>query len=312
MIDVLRAKLSDWREDLDEAYTVFNNRLFKEGVLIPQRRLLHQMWRTKGNTLTVILDAARHEVTGMVINALEHHTDLDEYNVRYVWSPATNTFDWARRVFGKGRWEISYFSGATPINTVSYDWSQHKDLLALYGGFRPVEHIAWIDNVWDSCYDPEYYTTDPSCMAKTVAAKLRVQHSLFGDVGHVVAHFFQPHMPPARGAWLPPEYVPPKRIRKKEGRPPADPPDAPFWTQVYQGRIPPNHAVRAYFSNARVGIRNGLIPLLKDVAHYFDRIVITADHGNCLGEYGVWGHPPRVRDELWASLRLVPWVEVFV
>lgn len=96
--------------------------------------------------------------------------------------------------------------------------------------------------------------------------------------GRLLAHFLQPHAPFIRN----PEIT---------------------WAKVERGEISVEQARRAYEDNLRlvlewafrlVGVREG-------------KVVLTSDHGELFGEYGLFSHPHKVYVP---ELVTVPWVEL--
>jgi hypothetical protein len=106
----------------------------------------------------------------------------------------------------------------------------------------------------------------------------------------------QPHLPPLSG----PEYEI-QRTTPIKGEGAAG--EKSVWERTKTGSIDKNNIKRAYKKN--------LDPVLDEVSillNNFDaqKAVITADHGNYLGEGGRWGHP----EYEWRSpVRHVPWWE---
>jgi len=75
------------------------------------------------------------------------------------------------------------------------------------------------------------------------------------------------------------------------------------WGPVKSGAVDPDVARNAY--------RGNLDPVLDELGVLLDNVdaetvVVTADHGNYLGEKGRWGHP---RDHIHPAVRDVPWWE---
>jgi len=69
-----------------------------------------------------------------------------------------------------------------------------------------------------------------------------------------------------------------------------------------RGDLPRDRVWRAFRANYRYVLDD--VALLLDSVDA-DRIVLTADHGNAFGEWGLWGHPDRIPIRV---LREVPWI----
>jgi hypothetical protein len=76
------------------------------------------------------------------------------------------------------------------------------------------------------------------------------------------------------------------------------------WPQAKRGVVSRGALWRAGVDNLRWVLDDIEARLLPNVD---GRLVITADHGNAMGEWGEWHHPPGA---LGPQVRTVPWVEV--
>lgn len=77
-----------------------------------------------------------------------------------------------------------------------------------------------------------------------------------------------------------------------------------FRDKVIIGEIPLDIAIEGYKGN----LRHVLEAVKEVLPHMTGKTVITADHGEFLGEYGYYGHEDRDSDN--PVLRVVPWLEV--
>lgn len=75
------------------------------------------------------------------------------------------------------------------------------------------------------------------------------------------------------------------------------------WTRLRDGELPAGEFWAAY--------RDNLEWVLDDVARLLSncdgRVILTSDHGNGAGEFGVWSHPPGLH---LPAVRRVPWVDL--
>ena len=111
-----------------------------------------------------------------------------------------------------------------------------------------------------------------------------------GGKGKVVLHFMQPHLPSIGRIALPkssskqvPGYDPYKIALQEYG---------------------PEMVREAYYSNAEFIIKR----VFKFIDKIEGKVVITSDHGDLLGEDGMWGHGKIPH----SILRTVPWLEMVV
>jgi len=75
------------------------------------------------------------------------------------------------------------------------------------------------------------------------------------------------------------------------------------WTRARRGEIEKAELRDAFQDNLRWVLES--VETLRTSVDA--NIVITSDHGNAFGEYGLWGHPRGVQIP---TVRRVPWVEV--
>jgi hypothetical protein len=87
------------------------------------------------------------------------------------------------------------------------------------------------------------------------------------------------------------------------GEPGAEGASKDIWLRLRDGELPRDEVWNAYAAN--------LEWVLSEVQRWYEgtdaRILVTSDHGNALGEYGQWSHPPYSANPY---LRKVPWVLV--
>ncbi len=96
--------------------------------------------------------------------------------------------------------------------------------------------------------------------------------------GRILAHFYQPHSPFIQD------------------------PDI-TWAEIEAAEVSLERARRAYGDNLRLA----LAWALRLVESVEGRVVITADHGELFGEYGLFAHPHKV---FVPELVTVPWIEL--
>ena len=101
----------------------------------------------------------------------------------------------------------------------------------------------------------------------------------------LLVHYCQPHFP-ALGT--------PKLLYS----------DKVIYEKVKKGEIPLTLVKEAYVGNLKYVLRE--VQRLLEKTRW-SKAVITSDHGELLGEHGMYGHPPKKR---YPELRLVPWMVV--
>jgi hypothetical protein len=107
----------------------------------------------------------------------------------------------------------------------------------------------------------------------------------------MIVHYMQPHFPSLESPDLGGQ-VDPEQNRWINS----------VWEQLSSGELSRETVWDAYESNLQQVLKE--VDLLLTNAD-FETVVITADHGNCFGEFGIYGHPS---DRAHPCLRKVPWI----
>lgn len=244
---------------------------YDEFIFTPResRYLFNEEW-----DVAVILDACRYDLAAERISS--HSIGLSEPEKATSvssWSP-----DWIRRTFGSAPEDLlektAYITGNVFTNEL------------------PKSQLGDVDQVWQYGWDEDLETVPPRPMTDRAITAIRE-----GKFDRYVVHYMQPHLPPiGKHADRFTGFSP------REGEPGEEREEAE-WAAVKSGAIDPDTAREAY--------RENLEPVLDDLEILLDNIdasevVVTADHGNYLGEKGRWGHP---RDHVHSAVREVPWWE---
>lgn len=149
--------------------------------------------------------------------------------------------------------------------------------------------FATLDEVWRYAWD-EPGTVPPRAVTDRTITAART-----GDAERIIAHYMQPHCP-----FIPaPELSHGKELEHFwEGQPWHD-----VWGHLANGDVTLADVWEGYRENLKLAL-NDIGLLLENVDA--ERVVVTSDHGNAIGEWGVYGHPKKVTLD---CLRKVPWVE---
>ncbi len=246
----------------------------------------------------VILDACRYDYFEKI---------YEEYlsgKIRFALSCASDTREWIKRTFRNRHDDIVYISANPHINSKGVDVANVR--------VDPREHFHRIVDVWDFGWDERLGTIPPEQVNQAaLAAKLKYPDK------RLIVHYFQPHAPYLSIAGRPPKSVWPyndlgmsvsflrnKIIRQAwlalSGREnlvsrmvwqirrmlyqktPVRPIDAELRKLGKDGLL------KAYENN----LRRALKCTAKLLRNLSGNIVITADHGELLGEENEWGHRP--------------------
>lgn len=259
-----------------------------------QKKLIHE----RCYDLLVVLDACRYDIFSQII-----YKYLDGYLIP-VKSPASVTIEWLRNVWSNRYWnDIVYVSASPMVNK-----------RGLIRDFDARKTFLYIEEVWDWGWDEELSTVPPNKVnfaIKLAQTKLKLKGLKFRKDYRIVAHYVQPHAP----------YIMFKNITKiiSESSLSKDVTDIALRRFGYfTGKFAIDHILlsilKEYFNDAtRVNIvlRKAYEENLHWVLRYVSqlvsevdgRVVITTDHGELLGEYGLYFHMTLPLPQL----RIVPW-----
>ncbi|MFC7008542.1 hypothetical protein [Halalkalicoccus salilacus] len=244
--------------------------------------------------LLIILDACRYDRFANV---------FDEYftgSLEPISSAGYTTFEYVRENWPNYH-EITYVTGAAPITADEFDFNSELQLQGIsatgeqlkqrYDGYRPVDHIEEIIEVWRTDWNEDLGV----CPPEPVTTKA-LDHA--DTTSKMVVHYFQPHAPfiGEKKALTDQENIDQRLHGGAIG-------GGEVWSQVRKGNISHKELVEMYDSNLERAL-DSVCYLLQETD--FENVVIMGDHGEALGELGIFGHghPPH------PSIRIVPWAEI--
>lgn len=247
--------------------------------LVSQKKLLQDLLEEDSFAL-IILDACRFD------RFQENYSGYVNGDLKPVYSGGRLTFEYVRECF-PDYYEVDYISGAIPVNGTDLEFDD-EEVQDLYQDYRPKNHFKQIVDVWKTGWDEELGTVPAEQVTKAAIQNM--------DKDRMVIHYFQPHAP----------YIG-ERSEVLDGRTQpgkGEPGDKQVWERVRSGEISRRELQVLYEDNLRLVLSEveRLLPFLEDK----DRVVVTSDHGEMLGEYGLFGHHfiehPKIRE--------VPWLEI--
>jgi arylsulfatase A-like enzyme len=144
--------------------------------------------------------------------------------------------------------------------------------------------FALLDINWQRGQNPEFGIVPPRFMTDRA---VHIGRETTFD--RLVVHYYQPHVPYLARAVT-------------EDRP-TTPLESDPWAQLRQGGATREEAWELYLDNLRFVLDDVALLLANLNA---DQVVITADHGDAMGEFGAYGHPEGLPHP---ETRRVPWVE---
>jgi hypothetical protein len=150
------------------------------------------------------------------------------------------------------------------------------------------EDFLDLDEVWRYAWDEPGTVPPRAITGRTIAAGRARQPD------RLIAHYMQPHCPFLSR----PDLTRGKHL-DKFGRQEWD----DVWQKLQAGKLTREEVWAGYRENLQLALEEVAL-LLENVDA--ERTVITSDHGNALGEWLVYGHPPSMPMD---CLRVVPWVE---
>jgi DNA-binding transcriptional MerR regulator len=217
--------------------------------------------------LLVIADACRYDLASEVLSEYEFIPGLSSDR-----SVGSNTPMWMNRTFPeRNETEETVYVCGNPFSADILDQTEFAELI----------------EVWKYAWE-EPGTVPPSAITDESIRVFREQNT---ENKRVIAHYMQPHCPFISN---------PRQNKKLDNFGNQESRD--IWAQLRDGEVSRDNVWRDYKENLRI-VLDEIKALLENVNA--NDVIITSDHGNALGEYGVYGHPnPPI-----AVLRNVPWIE---
>jgi hypothetical protein len=150
------------------------------------------------------------------------------------------------------------------------------------------DDFLMLDEVW------EYVWHEPGTVPPRAITDRTITAARNHDPDRLIAHYMQPHCPFISR----PNLTQGKRLDKFGNQDWDD-----VWQKLQAGKVAREDVWAGYRENLELAL-DDIKLLLENVDA--DKVVITSDHGNALGEWLVYGHPPGMPMD---CLRVVPWIE---
>jgi len=216
----------------------------------------------------IILDACRADELRRQKNGFEWLNHVETFP-----SLASCTYHWMPRTFSDGRFEDTVYVCSNPF-------SQE---------FLKSDDFQILDEVWKYAWDDQKGTVLPRPVTDRA-----IQHGRETNFDRMVVHYLQPHVPFLVGNS--------NKLDKANfelGRDGCE----DDWTRVTRGDLDRETAIENYRVTLST-VLNEVDTLVSNIDA--EDVVITADHGEAFGEWGLYGHPFGVN---LPCLTAVPWVE---
>lgn len=238
--------------------------------------------------LLIVLDACRVDAMREVAPEFDFIDGVDS-----IWSVGSASHEWICKTFT--RKHIDRIAETVFVST-----NPHVPKTFQEGAMPPATYSipAMLAN-WNVVQEQDFqllrhlHRHDYEDYFATIPADLVTDHSIqlgrTQDFGQMIVHYFQPHRPYIASAHA-------------EERPVTDIENEP-WDSIRNGAATRDEIWTLYLDNLRYVLRS-VERLLDNVDA--ETVIITADHGDLFGEFGLYGHPEGF---VHPNLKKVPWVE---
>jgi hypothetical protein len=243
------------------------------------KKLLHQIGDRQNGTnmfsrqwdVCIVLDACRYDLIESVTSEYEFLSDLDS-----IWSVDSKTHAWLEKTVNRTkRKELAQTAYVTGNPFSDYVLNDNP--------------FGKLDEVWRYAWDDDFGTVPPRPITDRA---IRIGRS--SEFDRLLVHYMQPHVP-----FLDWEKQQPLKMGNFGAEEQAA---EDTWGRLRAGEVEEGDVWSAYRRNLEI-VLNDIEVLLNNVDA--PRTVITSDHGNGMGEWGIYGHPLHMPFE---PLRKVPWI----
>ena len=242
------------------------------------KKLLHQIGDRQNGTnmfsrqwdICIVLDACRYDLIESVTSEYEFLSDLDS-----IWSVDSKTQAWLKKTVNRTkRKELAQTAYVTGNPFSDYVLNDNP--------------FGKLDEVWRYAWDDDVGTVPPRPITDRA---IKIGRS--SEFDRLLVHYMQPHVP-----FLDWENQQPLKMGNFGAEEQAV---EDTWGRLRAGEVEEDGVWSAYRRNLEI-VLDDIEILLNNVNA--PRTVITSDHGNGMGEWGIYGHPLHMPFE---PLRKVPW-----
>lgn len=230
----------------------------------------------------IILDACRYDLFEEV--SREYGWIPEEISA--VRSPASHSDDWMGYHFSE-EYADEKASAALVCANVFTEQTTAAD------------EWAYLDELWRTGWDTQAGVVRAETVVDAAIDAWRNERESAG-INRMIVWFLQPHVPFVPVEWSNgygdvAEFGYESVDYRGEGSP---------WDRYREGKLTREELWSAYRANLRYALDN--VARLRENVET-GRMVITSDHGNGMGEWGIYGHPKGMMTD---ALRRGPWVEI--
>jgi len=206
---------------------------------------------------------------------VDMYRDVANQDVDKIWSVGSSSPEWMANTFDHPETrKTAYITGNQYSADNPTDW-------------------GLLDEVWKWAWDDDRGTVPPDPITDRV-----IHEGRHGDHDRIMAHSMQPHYP-----FIGADKSFGRMYKENHG---SDDPmqyEGPWLEMFYGGNYDLDELKDAYWENLRFVWEH-----VEKICENFDGdVVVTADHGNAMGEWSLWGHQPGF---LHPQMRWVPWDEI--
>lgn len=224
------------------------------------------IWNREWEVL-LVLDACRYDLMKEIESEYGFITTVERTN-----SAASTSSEWMKKNFHDTYRENTQSTGYVTGNPFSEEEIDSGDFHTL-------------DEVWKYGWDDNAGTIQPDTLTDRAIYNWQEERP-----ERMIVHYMQPHFPFVQD--------PLSNGIVEFGKTEKD-----AWTLVRQENIDYNDVWGRYCDNLRY-VLDSVEVLLKSIDA--DEVVITSDHGNFIGEYGLYGHPQYIP---LPPVKAIPWVQ---
>ena len=269
----------------------------------------------------IILDACRYDYFKKLY---KDYSNLKDGELEKRKSRGSNTTEWLEKTFTEPMKDVTYISANPFINSKGIDIGEVKG--SVKGDWNAKEKFKEIIDAWLTHWDEELNTVHPKDLTQLIKENKNKR---------LIVHYVQPHSPYItaeehsnedfrHSREMAAKKTNKEKTKKKKLINKVKPLIQPIWERiplktrlkikktlgielrtinkfVLQGKT--DELKQLYRENLEIALEE----VNKAIDHLEGKIVITADHGEALGEEGEWVHPPRKDIPI---LREVPWLEI--
>jgi len=295
--------LQDWIDESIERYqtqpvttaTTESAKEFYHGAI---RRTLdplvgRSIWERGNWDVLVVMDAARVDMTRQLVESGEY--DHIPRTVDSVWSNASCSIDWVDRTFNDYPEEAARTGYVTANPFTDHDEPETRS-----ADIAP-EQVGYLRKLYETHWqelEGGIETVPPEDVTDHAIDAWRRRDEL--GIDRLVVHYMQPHEPFfSRPEWGSGD----SKLLKNLVEDGAEA-GSSVYPRVRAGDVSLREFKRVYRRNHE-WILDHLDKTL--LANLDAEVVLTSDHGNGLGEWGSWHHPP---GRIAPPIRKVPWIEL--